>query len=327
MVAKADGRLHAYFLNVGQGDSTVIVTPRGRVIVIDAVRPAKLCRLLRSLGAAAGTEIDLLVITHPHFDHYSGAGRLTREYRVAQAVFCPFWNTFGTGPVGYRQLVADLYMCGARCQFLSGYARLFPDAVVGVPAGTDSLATSCRLELLGPTNGLLTSLEQQGLFDTNHLSIMSRVTWRDAAVIIAADAQMENWSVFDSERMAEDGGHILRAAHHGSGNGTQWERLKRLEPECVVVSSDLTYRHRLPDVTGAAVFARYAFERRLRPLVALTGDTGTIEVVVDAAGKRVINCFGDARSQNVNLAHRSLLTPQTNPTDWKYVLIGKANAL
>jgi len=326
MAATADGQLHVYFLNVGQGDTSVIVTPQGRVLIIDAARPLKLSRFLIDLGAARGTDIDLLVITHPHNDHYSGAGRVVNSYRVSQAVLCPFWNAFGMGPLGYRQLVADLYNRGARCQFLSGYTRFYPDLLSSTTAPLNATPTDCLLELLGPSNGLVTSLEQQGLFDTNHLSIMSRITWQKTGLIIAADAQMENWAVFDSERMAADRADVLRAAHHGSGNGTQWERLKRLRPDVVVVSSDLADRHRLPDVTGASVFARYTRDGR-KPLVTLTGDTGTIEVIISSNGNTVVNAFGDTRGQNVNLANRVLLTRRTNPTDWKNVLVDKANAL
>jgi competence protein ComEC len=82
----ADGRLHVYFVNVGQGDTTVIVTPTGRPIIIDATRPGKVAKLLEDLGLATGDDIDLLVITHPHADHFTGASRLVRDYRVRQSV-------------------------------------------------------------------------------------------------------------------------------------------------------------------------------------------------------------------------------------------------
>lgn len=325
MPARADGRLHVFFVNVGQGDTTVIVTPLGRVMIIDAVRPSKVAALLNDLGVRRGSDIDLLLITHPHYDHYSGASRVVNDYRVLQAVFCPFWNKFGLGPPGYRQLVGRAYQRGARCQFLSGYARLYPDTLIGNSATFDPSPQDCILELLGPTNELIASLEEQRVFDTNHLSIMSRVRWNETTLIVAADAQMENWAVFDNERMMSGRGQVLRAAHHGSGNGTQWERLNRLKPRVVVVSSDLTIGNGLPDVTGASVFARYAQDSR-NPLVALTGDVGTIEVIVDANGVSITS-FGDDRFGNVIFGNGVPLTPQNNATNWKTVLINKAVAL
>jgi competence protein ComEC len=285
---------------------------------------------LHDLGLPVGDEIDLLLITHPHLDHYGGAGRLVREHPVLQAVFAPFWNTFGMGSsMGYPQLVADLHRRGAKCQFLSGYARVYPDNVAAAPGppGAGLAPGALCLEMLGPTNALVHSLEDQTQFDTNHLSIMSRISWGDIGVVIAADAQMENWAVFDNERMMKDGCDILRAAHHGSGNGTQWERLFRLKPDLTVVSSDLSVGHGLPDVTGAAVFARYTLANPILHPVALTGDSGTIEVVVDAVGAVDVHRFGEAHHQYVNLASSSTLDWRSNPTDWKRVLRVKARRL
>ena len=46
MIANPDGNLHIFFLNVGQADTTVIVSPEGRVVVIDAKNPSKIIDLL-----------------------------------------------------------------------------------------------------------------------------------------------------------------------------------------------------------------------------------------------------------------------------------------
>lgn len=319
MAIPANGTLRIFFLNVGQGDTTIVITPLGRVIVIDATRPNKTTQFLRDLGGLPGDEIDTLVISHPHTDHYTAAGRLLIDYHVDNAILSPYWNSVGQGPPAYRQLAADIYNRQIRCTFLSGYARFFPDG---------RIPGNVQIELLGPGNGLIRSLEEQFLFKTNHLSIMSRITWSNRTTIVAADAQMENWATFDSEYLAVGGCNVLRAAHHGSGNGTQWERLDRLRPSAVIVSSDLTYHHRLPDVAGAAVFARFARPRILPgPLVAITGESGTIELVVDAGGQMEFFRYGDWRDDNVDLNNRIPLTTPTNPTDWKAILLNKANAL
>ena len=50
MIAAADGDLHIYMLNVGQGDTTIIVSPMGNVVVIDAKNASKMIKLLNDLG-------------------------------------------------------------------------------------------------------------------------------------------------------------------------------------------------------------------------------------------------------------------------------------
>ena len=44
MAVTADGNLYVYMLSVGQGDTSVIVSPEGKVLVIDAMRPGKILR-------------------------------------------------------------------------------------------------------------------------------------------------------------------------------------------------------------------------------------------------------------------------------------------
>ncbi|MBC7529090.1 MAG: MBL fold metallo-hydrolase, partial [Chthonomonadaceae bacterium] len=77
------GVLRFTFLDVGQGDSVIVQTPSGRIVVIDTgnlgrqngedagqsvVAPA-----LRRMGT---NHIDLLFLTHPHADHIGGAKSL-----------------------------------------------------------------------------------------------------------------------------------------------------------------------------------------------------------------------------------------------------------
>ena len=80
---------------------------------------------------------------------------------------------------------------------------------------------------------------------------------KQISMIIAGDAQMENWASFDREGLLKDECQVLRAAHHGSQNGTQWERIFRLSPNLVVVSSDPEGKDHLPDLSSTAVFTKF----------------------------------------------------------------------
>ena len=62
------------------------------------------------------------------------------------------------------------------------------------------------------------------------------------------------WGFFDEERLLEDKCQVLQASHHGSKNGTQWERIERFNPSAIVVSSDPDGKHMLPDLVGSAIF-------------------------------------------------------------------------
>ena len=299
--------LDIYLLNVGQADTSIIKTPAGNIIIVDAVRPKKVKDLLNTLRPDG--RIAHLIVTHPHNDHYSAVPSLLKNFQVQRVTLAPFWHE--PGPAGYHDIINEIIRLGTPLQFLSGYQRTYPDG------GTyPNYEGRPELETLGPSNAALEDLWESGVLNPNHLSIITRLTYGQFSIVFAADAQMENWHYYDQEGMLEDQIDILRAAHHGSKNGSQWERLERLEPKLVVVSSDVTGRHDLPDLVGSAIFFEY--DRVNARAVALTHDTGTIKVEVadPYSHARRIVAYGDAPNDNVLLGQEI----QLSETDWKDLL-------
>ncbi|MEO8360134.1 MAG: DNA internalization-related competence protein ComEC/Rec2 [Vicinamibacteria bacterium] len=84
-----DGRLHFWFLDVGQGDALVIETPTGRAVAVDA-GPAfeKFDAGERIVGEALWTlgyqRLDFLAVTHRHADHEGGAPFIARHFKPAR---------------------------------------------------------------------------------------------------------------------------------------------------------------------------------------------------------------------------------------------------
>jgi competence protein ComEC len=316
-----DGNLHIFMVNVGQGDTTVIITPKGNVIISDVMRPSKIVKLLSDLGLQSGESIAQLIITHPHTDHFSGGNRLVNNFEIRQATVAPFWHTFGMGPPTYQRLIGRFFDDETNVTFLSGYSRWYPDGAMkeNIDDSQPEVDPNAPfLEMLGPTNGLIRMLEDANVFNTNHLSIMLRLQWRNFRMIIGGDAQMENWAYFDQERMLEDKCQVLRTSHHGSSNGTQWERLDRLNPSLVIISSDPGRGHMLPDLTSSAVFLRY--DNSNTRIAVTTVDSGTIHLEVKPNGTRTMRCFHEAPDEMINLSASELLTAQKNPTDWSALL-------
>jgi beta-lactamase superfamily II metal-dependent hydrolase len=133
-------------------------------------------------------------------------------------------------------------------------------------------------------------------------------------MVFAADAQMENWAHYDREGLLEQSCDVLKAAHHGSKRGTQWERLERLAPKVVIVSSDPAATHELPDLVGSAIFLEYDEDED--HTVALTSETGTIKITVDAAGFYDVVSFGEGPDDLIS----GLLPGPLPQTDWASIL-------
>jgi competence protein ComEC len=279
-----------YLLNVGQADTSVIQTPAGNIIVIDAVSPQKLTDLLSRLRPDG--EIAQLIITHPHDDHYRGADSLLDRFHVQRVTLAPFWQE--PGPPGYHAIINRLSELQVPTRFLCGYERVYPDGGT-YPEYEESLL----LELLGPSNGTLDELARSNTLEPNHLSIISRLCYGKFSMVFAADAQMENWQHYDEEGLLEKKCTILRAAHHGSKRGSQWERIERLSPSLVVVSSDPNGEHDLPDLVGSVIFQE--FDQSADQTAVLTYTSGTIEIEVadPASGQRTVTAYCEASDELV----------------------------
>jgi len=71
--------LSIYFLDVGQGDSAIIVSPSEEVILIDSGPDEKIIlNYLQNLGIS---HIDLLIATHDHDDHITGMDKIVDKYK------------------------------------------------------------------------------------------------------------------------------------------------------------------------------------------------------------------------------------------------------
>ncbi|MEX2173199.1 MAG: MBL fold metallo-hydrolase [Pirellulaceae bacterium] len=76
LAGPADGRLDIYWIDVEGGAATLLVTPAGESILIDTGNPGHRdpARIVKVVGEVAGLkQIDHLIITHYHGDHYGGA--------------------------------------------------------------------------------------------------------------------------------------------------------------------------------------------------------------------------------------------------------------
>lgn len=77
--AATDGRLHLFWIDSEGGGSTLVVTPTGESVLIDAGNPGgrDAARIHRVATQVAGlTRIHHLIVTHFHLDHFGGAAEL-----------------------------------------------------------------------------------------------------------------------------------------------------------------------------------------------------------------------------------------------------------
>jgi len=72
----AEELLAVHFIDVGQGDCTLIITPEGETMLIDTGEDSQSNTVIAYLDICGVKTIDYLVLTHPHSDHIGSAHRI-----------------------------------------------------------------------------------------------------------------------------------------------------------------------------------------------------------------------------------------------------------
>src|SRR5580765_4937246 len=82
--------LDIYFIDVEGGQATLVVTPAGQSLLIDAGYPGLMDRdpdrIMAAVRDARLTRIDYLIVTHLHEDHNGGAAALSRRIPIGTFV-------------------------------------------------------------------------------------------------------------------------------------------------------------------------------------------------------------------------------------------------
>jgi competence protein ComEC len=113
-VAQPDGALHVSFLDVGQGDATLIKTPSGQVVLIDG-GPSP-TRLADALGRALPfyrRDIALLVLSRASDEKLTGLVSALEHYDVAQVIE-PALTRNSTALARWRELLAEKHISAQR---------------------------------------------------------------------------------------------------------------------------------------------------------------------------------------------------------------------
>ena len=89
-IASSAGRtLDIYIIDVEGGQSTLIVTPSGQTLLVDAGYPERdgrdPDRIIAAMRDAHVSRIDYLLVTHMHEDHNGGAAELSRRVPIGKS--------------------------------------------------------------------------------------------------------------------------------------------------------------------------------------------------------------------------------------------------
>jgi len=263
LLSGPDGRLHVYFLEVGQGDSTLIVTPGGRQVLIDGGPEIESATTaLADPLPFWDRSLDLVALTHLDADHSRGLLAVLDRYHVSAAL------------VGVEDRQSSLYP-----QWRAALDRSETRVIPLARGYRVTLEEGVTLEVLHPSNAPFAGTSA----DANNNGLVLRLVHGEVSFLLTGDIE----AVAERQLVAGSGelrSQVLKVGHHGSDTSTTPEFLRRVNPTLAVISAgvDNNYGHPSPRVVARLV------ESLGEEWVYQTALQGTVEVISDGVGLQVV---------------------------------------
>lgn len=274
---RPDGQLHFDFLDVGQGDSTLINFPDGQTLLIDGGGVPAIKQAVPRDGEAdeifepdtgrvgetvvspflwrrGYSKVDYILATHADTDHMQGLVDVAKNFRVRSA------------------LMARTPEDDADFSELASVLRKRGVPVVQISRGDVLVFDDVRIEVLYPE--ALRPDEPAGAPWDNNRSIVLRITYGETKFLLTGDieAGAEKALLADPASLAAD---VVKVPHHGSHTSSTENFINAVGAKYVVIPVGQRSRFGHPH--------KEVVERWLASgaTVMTTGERGTISIVSD----------------------------------------------
>ena len=114
---RRDGELRLHFLDVGQGDCTLIELPDGKILIVDGGNGTEetSAKILRYLNALEIKTIDFMVLTHSDSDHAGSLDKILKN-KLVKKVYYPKIDDFSINPE-FAEFCSALQKSGAEKEY------------------------------------------------------------------------------------------------------------------------------------------------------------------------------------------------------------------
>lgn len=275
---RQEGTARIHFIDVGQGDCTLIELPNGRTMLIDGGdgtgKTAK--AILRYLNALDIDAIDYLVVTHADSDHCGGLDTVL-EYKTVRTVFLP--------PV-LSKYANEEYVSFFTQVVEQGLPTVFSSRSIVFDG---SGAYPFTLTFLHPYSLDVTegAIEHGKSEDNNEKSAALWLDYAGTSALFAGDLPTEiedklaledSLGAFKNMGVDLTSTEILKVSHHGSSSSSSLGFLQYLQVKTAVISCSAQniYNHPSSEVLSSLATVNAA--------VHCTDEVGSVMITMHSNG-------------------------------------------
>lgn len=214
------------FIDVGQGDATLVKLPDGKVLLVDGGPDIEAKQIKTLLDVQGIKTIDYAVITHGDIDHITGMSEILDNYDVSE-FYAPKVTQSTDSYLNLLEKVQE--------KSIDAHAAWAGDVI--------DEGDGFSVKVLSPEDG-------QTYNESNDWSAVLLLTYKDTKILLTGDAPKE---VLKNLNIGEI--DLLKVAHHGSDTGTDTELVNNLKPTDAVISYALAneYGHPVQSVINALI--------------------------------------------------------------------------
>ena len=209
LIRTINPKLKIYFIDVGQGDSTLIVTPKNKKILIDGGEGTPEV-LLSYLLDRRINKIDYIIISHFDSDHCNGLIEVIEKIKVKNIII----SRQSEKSEEYKNIVNIIKQKNIKVSVVKEKDKIF-------------IEKNVYMEILNPAK----ELEFQ---DLNNNSIIAKLVYMNFSMLFTGDIEKSEENLINKYRDNLKS-TILKVSHHGSKTSTSEEFLKYVKPEIALI--------------------------------------------------------------------------------------------
>ncbi|MBI4359314.1 MAG: MBL fold metallo-hydrolase [Candidatus Nealsonbacteria bacterium] len=206
--------LRVIFFDVGQGSAVLIETPQKTQILVDGGPGPQIVERLGQALPFFDRSLDLIVSTHPDFDHLAGLVEVLKSYRVGAVA--------GTGVRGQTAEYEE---------FLAEAERERADQIVLKKGQVLRAGSDLKIEVLAP----LEDFAGREVKDYNRSSLVLKVSYGQTDFLLTGDSPVSVEKELVEKMRDKLDIEVLQVGHHGSQSSTSQAWLEATSPEIAVI--------------------------------------------------------------------------------------------